>query len=247
MSIVKKICENDKTYEVRTAGASLRLYTNGVFHSQYNPNLVGHGSLWDMLAMPCQLLSDQIMPSGLILGVGGGAAIRYLNDYRRWLLLEGVDLDSVHLNIAKTAFGLTGRNIKMHHSEAKYWLTQKCTNKYAFIMDDLFGESLDSQGLPVRAVKPTSEWLNLLGSKLAGDGLLVLNVESSTAAKTLHRTARSINRFNSVMRLWNPRYENEVVVLSRASLGSQSKALLLQRASKSVRDTIKVTINQIRN
>ena len=39
-------------YQVRSAGRTRRLYTNGVFHSQYNPVRPVTGSVWDLLLLP---------------------------------------------------------------------------------------------------------------------------------------------------------------------------------------------------
>ncbi|QKQ25565.1 hypothetical protein [Candidatus Reidiella endopervernicosa] len=44
--------EGESRYEVRSAGATRRLYTNGVFHSQYNPNRPISGSVWGLLMLP---------------------------------------------------------------------------------------------------------------------------------------------------------------------------------------------------
>ena len=39
-------------YQVRTAGQTRRLYTDGVFHSQYHPGRMYTGGVWDLLMMP---------------------------------------------------------------------------------------------------------------------------------------------------------------------------------------------------
>ena len=39
-------------YEVRSAGQTRRLYTDGVFHSQFNPNRAITGGVWDLLMLP---------------------------------------------------------------------------------------------------------------------------------------------------------------------------------------------------
>lgn len=46
-------------YEVRSAGNSLRLYTDGVFHSQYNPCRLITGHVWDLLMLPAFFLSSE--------------------------------------------------------------------------------------------------------------------------------------------------------------------------------------------
>ena len=84
----------DNLYEVRSAGQSIRLYTNDVFHSQFNPRRTVDGSLWDLLSLPVLLLPPEPALKVLVLGVGGGAVIRQLA-----VLLEHPDIVGVDLAI----------------------------------------------------------------------------------------------------------------------------------------------------
>lgn len=52
MAIIWSRCLGGVHYEVRSAGNSLRLYTDGVFHSQYNPYRLITGHVWDLLMLP---------------------------------------------------------------------------------------------------------------------------------------------------------------------------------------------------
>ena len=49
MAIVWQDTRDGTHYQVRTAGKTLRLYTDGVLHSQYNPVKRLTGSVWDLL------------------------------------------------------------------------------------------------------------------------------------------------------------------------------------------------------
>ena len=60
-------------YQVRTHGATVRLYSNGVFHSQWNPRDPLKGSLWELLLLPAFFLPHGQVQRVLLLGVGGGA------------------------------------------------------------------------------------------------------------------------------------------------------------------------------
>ena len=42
----------DTRYEVRAAGSSLRLYNNGILHSQFSERCPATGSVWDLLWLP---------------------------------------------------------------------------------------------------------------------------------------------------------------------------------------------------
>ncbi len=63
--------EDNTRYEVRSAGASLRLYSNGVMHSQYNKNNPINGAIWDLLLLPGFFA---LTPPKRILVLGLGAA-----------------------------------------------------------------------------------------------------------------------------------------------------------------------------
>lgn len=94
-------------YQVRTAGSSVRLYTNKVFHSQWNPNAVLCGGVWDLLLLPAFMLAKPTqIKNVLVLGVGGGAVIRALSHCLGPNKITGVDLDATHLSIAKRFFGV---------------------------------------------------------------------------------------------------------------------------------------------
>lgn len=55
-------------YEVRSAGSSKRLYTNGVFHSQYNPVQKITGHVWDLLMIPAFFYPQNTIKKVLVLG-----------------------------------------------------------------------------------------------------------------------------------------------------------------------------------
>ena len=77
MALVYQKQLGNSHYEVRSAGASLRLYSNGVLHSQYNPNTPVGGTIWDLLLLP-GFFKDTPPKRILVLGLGGGAiAVSY--------------------------------------------------------------------------------------------------------------------------------------------------------------------------
>ena len=71
MTVLFEVNKAGKHYEVRQAGASLRLYTNGAFHSQWNKSHVFGGAVWDLLSLPVLLRAK---PPDHILMLGVGAA-----------------------------------------------------------------------------------------------------------------------------------------------------------------------------
>ena len=78
MALLWTTKKGNTQYEVRTAGDSIRLYTNRAFHSQYNPKHVFTGAMWDLLSIPALFYAINLQRkpnSVLMLGVGGGTAI----------------------------------------------------------------------------------------------------------------------------------------------------------------------------
>ncbi len=159
-------------YQVRQAGRSLRLYTNGVFHSQYNPRRPVTGSVWDLLWLPAFFYPPGKLRNVLVLGVGGGAVIRHLREFIQPEKIVGVELSKSHLFIAKRFFAIKGDDIELHQADAVDWVKHYSGPPFDMIIDDLFA---DYDGEPRRAVTADTAWVNALSRILGKDGLIVSN------------------------------------------------------------------------
>jgi len=201
-------------YEVRSAGNSLRLYTDGVFHSQYNPNNPITGSVWDLLLIPSFFRPIFQIKRILVLGVGGGAVIRQILHFLQPEEIIGVELSAVHLTLAKKYFGLRSKKLTLVNEEATQWLREYKDAKFDLIIDDIFAEYA---GSPIKAVPADTRWFNLLLKQLAGDGLLVSNFISQNEMKTCayFEDAGIRRRFAAAFRLTTPATENSVAVFLR--------------------------------
>ncbi|MFQ5643422.1 MAG: oxidoreductase, partial [Thiogranum sp.] len=143
-------------YEVRQAGRSLRLYTNGVLHSQYNPGRPLTGSVWDLLFLPAFFYPPGAIRRVLVLGVGGGAVIQQLRRFVQPDLIIGVELNAVHLSVARRFFALKGKGVQLIRANAVDWVQQYRGAPFDMIIDDLFG---DADGEPQRAVFADRAWV----------------------------------------------------------------------------------------
>ncbi len=121
-------------YEVRTAGNSRRLYKNGVCHSQFNPANPVTGSIWDLLILPSCYQPETAPRRVLVLGVGGGAVILQLQELFNPELIIGVEMDPLHLDIARRFFGLGSDNVKLIRSDAVSWLRDACDQKFDLVI-----------------------------------------------------------------------------------------------------------------
>ncbi|WP_347329535.1 spermidine synthase [Marinimicrobium locisalis] len=196
-------------YEVRSAGGTLRLYSNGVFHSQYNPAQPVTGSVWDLLLLPAFALPAGRPARVLLLGVGGGAVIRQLNTFLSPDLIVGVELNPVHLEVAHGHFGAAANNVCLLEADARQWLAAYRGPSFDLVIDDLFGHV---EGEAVRAIAVDTGWCRELMRVLSPEGALVMNFESE---RQLRRAA--LWREPPLRRHWadgqvltTPHYENAI-------------------------------------
>ena len=201
----KKI--RDTLYQVKSAGRSLRLYTNGVFHTQYNPNNPLTGHIWDLLMLPAFFYRQGDIQHVLVLGVGGGAVIQLLKKFVKPARIVGVELNPVHIYVARRFFKLKTRDLKLIEADAVHWLENYSGEKFDLIIDDLFTEQ---QGEPVPVVSANTRWFRLMLRHLNRDGMIVRNFidrdELKNSAGLGSKTVAS--KFASVFELSTPLHEN---------------------------------------
>lgn len=201
---------------MRSHGASTRLYSNGVFHSQWNETRPFAGGVWDCLSLPALYRAPDQLTQALVLGVGGGAVMRQLLYLLPEAVLTGVEIDEVHLDVAHRWFGVE-RNTLVH-ADAIAWLRSRPRRqRFDLVIDDLFGHD---QGEPVRAAALDDEWVAELADALTADGLLVVNAVDS---RELQRAAPVFFAAGfRYGRRWSlPAYHNVIGVLSQSPLHSR--------------------------
>lgn len=191
------------------AGHSRRLYTDGVFHSQYNPKRPLTHGVWDLLMLPALYSPVGALRRVLVLGVGGGAVIRLLHHFIQPDKIVGIELNATHLKIAKRFFGINKNIATLHHADAIKWLENYRGPAFDLIIDDLFGEV---DGEPQRVVPLNTRWCALLHRQVSKSGVIVIN---SMSAKILRESAfvtntRLSNQYASKLQLSLPVYENAV-------------------------------------
>lgn len=214
MALIWEKKTSDTHYQVRNAGQAVRLYTDGVFHSQYNPRQPVTGNIWELLMLPALFYQAEEIRRVLVLGVGGGAVIQQLQYFLSPDQITGVELDEVHLYIAKKYFKVKDDNIKLHHDDAVKWINKYKGKPFDMIIDDLCG---GESGEPVRAVTADSPWVKKLMQHLSPHGVLVSNFitrkELNQSAYLRDKTIRK--SFASSFLLTNPGYENSIVAFLR--------------------------------
>ncbi len=208
------------TYEVRSAGNTRRLYTDGVFHSQYNPRRPVGGSVWDLLLLPAFFSPRGEIHRVLVLGVGGGAVIGQLNHFLDLEQVVGVELNPVHLRVARRFFQVEEPNVSLVEGDAVAWVRRYRGPPFDLVIDDLFGES---DGEPVRTIAADRDWMALLGGLLGPAGTLVMNFDSRAGLRQCaYFHEPGIRRqFQTAFQLTTRLYENHIGAFLRGSASRQ--------------------------
>lgn len=155
----------------------------------------------------------------LLLGVGGGSVIHLLQRYIAPAEIVGIELNPVHLSIAKRFFGIKRNMATLHQADAVHWLEQYQGPPFDMIIDDLFGE-IDGEG--VRAIPLNGKWFNLLRKHTTRNGLVVANMVNPAS---LQESAYFANRhiaasFPSAFQLTHPGYHNIIAAFVKKHVNS---------------------------
>jgi spermidine synthase len=211
-------------YQVRSAGNSLRLYTDGVLHSQYNPKQKVTGSVWDLLFLPALSLANDKPLRVLVLGVGGGAVIHMLNEFLACEKIIGLELNPVHIQVAEEFFNLKGNNVELIQGDAIDWVEnfaeKKLADKFDIIIDDLFYEE---GGEPIKLMPANNTWFYNLYSLLKPNGLIVMNFvgrKNAMLAAPFHDDFAN-QLLPNILHFTTPHYDNHVLAFSKGNISAQ--------------------------
>jgi spermidine synthase len=215
MAIIWQYTNDKDHYEVRKAGASIRLYSNGVFHSQYNPKQKLSNSIWDLLILPLFFYPRDKIKRILLLGVGGGAAINLLHHYIEPEHIVGIELNSIHLKVARQYFNIKKQQAELICEDATIWLKDYSGPPFDMIIDDLFGHK---DGETLRAVKLDSAWMTLLNRNLSKQGILVANTAELADFREsgFMKNQRIRSMFKTSYKLTHPTCANRVFAFCKA-------------------------------
>lgn len=218
-------------YEVRTAGASVRLYRNGVNHSQWNPKRPLSGSIWDLIVLPTLHRPEDSLQDVLVLGFGAGSVGRQIRELLNPDRIVGVELDPIHLSIADGFFECS-EGCELIAGDAVEWVYESPSElTYDVIIDDLYAEE---EGVPVRCVPMDVEWCEALARLLKPDGILIFNMIEPEKVKHLpvFKSAKLRKRFSESIMYRIDGYENRIVALSEKPFDSKVFSDQLRRIKK---------------
>jgi len=213
MAILWSHEEAGNRYEVRSAGASVRLYRNGVNHSQWNPDRPLSGSIWDLITLPALHRPEGSLRDALMLGFGAGAVSRQLLELAGVDRVVGVEMDPMHLSIAQGFFDCS-ESCELVAADAVEWVQSEEDASYDLIIDDLYSEE---DGIPIRCAPMDAEWFDTLLRCLKPGGILVLNAIEPERVPFLApvRDKKMKARLPYRMMYQIDGYENRVLAFSR--------------------------------
>jgi hypothetical protein len=228
MAVVWQKTNNGVSHEVRLAGNSLRLYTDGVFHSQYNPMHPAGGHVWDLLMLPAFFTEPEKIQRILVLGAGGGAVMRQLAYFTDALEITGIDNNQLHIQVARKFFGVQGEPYRLIRSDAVKWLSDYSGEPFDLVIDDLYCEQ---DGQPHRAIDTDEGWFNQLNSVLSSHGVLAVNFIDwrQLNRSGWMRSNKTRRLFTSVFRLGMDNYENVIGVFCKMNSSGSEFKLRLQK------------------
>lgn len=229
MSLLWEYTNCDTHYSVRSAGESIRLYSNGVFHTQWNPRKPFAGGVWDCLSLPSLYRSAISQQRVLVLGLGGGAVVQQLQSLLPEAHITAIEIDPIHIQVARDWFGITDDMANIVEADAVSWLTNYKGAGFDYIIDDLFGHlSSDVK----RSHQLDFTWLKSLGACLNSDGTLVCNCESTKELKSSLASYRG-QGFVDAYRWQLPNYDNAIGVFLREPVDSKDWSRYLGKSGLS--------------
>ncbi len=153
----------------------------------------------------------------LIVGLGGGAMVRFLTHHEAQVHIDAVEIDPVVVRLADQYFGVrSGGNVRVHTTDAVKFV-ESAADRYDLILMDAFlrpSSDTDTTGVPTRL--KTLEFLGRLKRTLAPGGVVAFNVnEHATMDDDIAAVAAAFGRV-AVYR--SPPADNKVVIASEGGI-----------------------------
>ncbi|HEX6164034.1 MAG TPA: fused MFS/spermidine synthase [Vicinamibacterales bacterium] len=147
----------------------------------------------------------------LIVGLGGGAMVRFLLHHEPDVQIDAVEIDPAVVRLADQFFGVrTGGNVRVHTADAVKFI-ESTSDRYDLILMDAFlrpSGDTDTVGVPTRL--KTQEFLRRLKATLNPGGVVAFNINEHDTMEDDIATVASVFTHVAVYR--NPPSENKVVI-----------------------------------
>ena len=147
----------------------------------------------------------------LIVGLGGGAMVRFLTHHEPQVQIDAVEIDPAVVRLADQYFGVrSGGNVRVHTADAVAFV-ESTIDRYDLILMDAFlrpSSDTDTTGVPTRL--KTLAFLGRLKQALAPGGVVAFNVNEH--ASMADDIAAVTTAFGHVAVYRSPPSDNKVVI-----------------------------------
>lgn len=158
----------------------------------------------------------------LIVGLGGGAMVRFLTHHEPQVQIDAVEIDPAVVRLAGDYFGVRpGGNVQVHTADAVAFV-ESTSDRYDLILMDAFlrpSSGTDATGVPT-ALK-TLAFLGRLKQALAPGGVVAFNVnEHASMADDIAAVAAA---FGQAVVFRCPPSDNKVVIATEGRLATDDE------------------------
>jgi len=162
----------------------------------------------------------------LLIGLGGGGMVRFVEDRFPDTTIEAVEIDPAVVRIAGEYFQTTEKPGVILHTEDAFAFLQRKHNAFdAIYLDAFLRPSVDAEADSKTARLKTVEFLKTMRDQLSEDGVLACNLISFR--KTTPGDLESLREVFPVVRVIDvPRTGNLAVIASRRKKGLSREGLL---------------------
>jgi spermidine synthase len=153
----------------------------------------------------------------LIVGLGGGAMVRFLMHHEPQVQVDAVEIDPVVVRLADQYFGVrSSGNVRVHTTDAVKFIASTADRYDVILMDAFLRPSNDTDATGVPSHLKTQEFLDRLKQALAPGGVVAFNVNEH------ERMAEDIAAVKAVfgaVAIYNcPPAENKVVIATEGAM-----------------------------
>lgn len=158
----------------------------------------------------------------LIVGLGGGAMVRFLTHHEPQVQIDAVEIDPAVVRLADKYFGVrAGGNVRVHTADAVAFV-ESTTDRYDLILMDAFlrpSSGTDATGVPT-ALK-TLAFLGRLKQALAPGGVVAFNINEHD--KVADDIAAVSTAFGHAVVYRCPPADNKVVIATEGGLATDAE------------------------
>lgn len=158
----------------------------------------------------------------LIVGLGGGAMVRFLTHHEPQVQIDAVEIDPAVVSIADRFFDVrSGGNVRIHTADAVKFVEQTTDRYDVILMDAFLRPSGDTDATGVPSELKTLEFLRRLKAVLAPGGVVAFNVnEHDEMADDIAAVATA---FGNVAVYRCPPSENKVAIATESTMATDEE------------------------